>query len=346
MDSFAKFTIGAERPSLLQSFRRQEESDDEDEVEFIRVPSKKEEDAKEMADQKENLTLQMDAIDDNIEKYERMLEKLKKNPNKIISRAKTSLFSEIIQENKERVIQEEAFEGAPVSIDKICEKILQFHESFKEKLMWNIYQNLEWEKVRNAEETERLIELYKKWKTWRELPVSPDEKFVKNEAKIPDMIPLSDARRRYLYVNTNRTLGPSGLAARVNFTESEKKTFMESFGRNFKQFGLISTEKGLEAKTTMDCVAFYYKIKKLERLKRKKKKKHSFIPAKVEKPTNDQFLETEWKQSEFEKLMEAISLHGKNWVRVALHVGNRSIVSCQRAFRVHKRRITVETLNQ
>lgn len=88
---------------------------------------------------------------------------------------------------------------------------------------------------------------------------------IKNVAKIPDMIAVSDGYGPYSYDDTNNIVddpaefysASSGLDL---WTEEERNVFREKYAAHPKQFGLIAQH--LPNKTAAQCVTYYYLHKK------------------------------------------------------------------------------------
>ena len=88
---------------------------------------------------------------------------------------------------------------------------------------------------------------------------------LRNLATIPDMISVTHGKVDYVYDDTNHRVeepaeyyGPhTGIH---DWTEDEKKTFLDKFAEYPKQFGIIASF--LPNKTQAQCVAFYYLHKK------------------------------------------------------------------------------------
>ncbi|KDQ58610.1 hypothetical protein JAAARDRAFT_673701 [Jaapia argillacea MUCL 33604] len=88
---------------------------------------------------------------------------------------------------------------------------------------------------------------------------------MRNAAKIPDMISVTNGQVDYLYDDTNNLVeDPQEFyAPRTGFddwTDEEKQTMLEMFAAHPKQFGIIADH--LPNKTTSQCVAYYYLHKK------------------------------------------------------------------------------------
>lgn len=89
---------------------------------------------------------------------------------------------------------------------------------------------------------------------------------LKNLATIPDMVSVTHGKVDYVYDDTNHLVenpaeyyGPQ--SGTHDWTEEEKKTFLDKFAEYPKQFGVIA--EFLPSKTTRQCVAFYYLHKKM-----------------------------------------------------------------------------------
>ncbi len=88
---------------------------------------------------------------------------------------------------------------------------------------------------------------------------------LRNLATIPDMISVTRGKVDYVYDDTNHRVenpaeyyGPhTGIH---DWTEEEKKVFLDKFAEYPKQFGIIASY--LPNKTQAQCVAFYYLHKK------------------------------------------------------------------------------------
>lgn len=93
----------------------------------------------------------------------------------------------------------------------------------------------------------------------------PNHLALRNLAKIPDMISVSQGEVKYLFDDTNNLVNDpnrfydTSLDADA-WTDAEKEIFMEQFAANPKQFGIIASF--LPSKTASQCVTFYYLNKK------------------------------------------------------------------------------------
>lgn len=93
----------------------------------------------------------------------------------------------------------------------------------------------------------------------------PNHLALRNLAKIPDMISVSQGEVKYLFDDTNNLVDDpirfydTSLDA-DSWTDAEKEIFMEQFAANPKQFGIIASF--LPSKTASQCVTFYYLNKK------------------------------------------------------------------------------------
>ena len=88
---------------------------------------------------------------------------------------------------------------------------------------------------------------------------------IKNVAKIPDMISVTEGSVPYLYDDTNNIIDdPSefyGASSSQDYwTEEERDIFLNEFAAHPKQFGLIAQR--LPNKTAAQCVTYYYLHKK------------------------------------------------------------------------------------
>jgi hypothetical protein len=88
---------------------------------------------------------------------------------------------------------------------------------------------------------------------------------IKNVAKIPDMISVTEGSVPYLFDDTNNIVDdPSefyGASSGQDYwTEEERDVFLNEFAAHPKQFGLIAQR--LPNKTAAQCVTYYYLHKK------------------------------------------------------------------------------------
>lgn len=88
---------------------------------------------------------------------------------------------------------------------------------------------------------------------------------IRNVAKIPDMVSVSEGFVPYLFDDTNNVVDdPSefyGASSGQDYwTEEERDTFLNEFAAHPKQFGLIAQR--LPNKTAAQCVTYYYLHKK------------------------------------------------------------------------------------
>jgi hypothetical protein len=93
----------------------------------------------------------------------------------------------------------------------------------------------------------------------------PNHLSLRNLAKIPDMISVTNGKVDYLFDDTAHLVeNPKEYFAPhtgiEDWTEAEKKTFLQKFGAHPKQFGIIADY--LPNKTAAQCVDFYYLHKK------------------------------------------------------------------------------------
>lgn len=93
----------------------------------------------------------------------------------------------------------------------------------------------------------------------------PNHLSLRNLAKIPDMISVTNGKVDYLFDETAHLVeNPKEYFAPhtgiEDWTEVEKKTFLQKFGAHPKQFGIIADH--LPNKTAAQCVDFYYLHKK------------------------------------------------------------------------------------
>lgn len=94
----------------------------------------------------------------------------------------------------------------------------------------------------------------------------PNHLALRNLAKIPDMISVSEGEVKYLFDDTNNLVDePTRFYDTSSdagaWTDAEKEIFMEQFAANPKQFGIIASF--LPSKTASQCVTFYYLNKKI-----------------------------------------------------------------------------------
>ncbi|KAH0826627.1 hypothetical protein J3R83DRAFT_4992 [Lanmaoa asiatica] len=88
---------------------------------------------------------------------------------------------------------------------------------------------------------------------------------LKNVAKIPDMISVTQGSVPYLFDDTNNIVDDpsefySASSGQDYWTEEERDTFLNEFAAHPKQFGLIAQR--LPNKTSAQCVTYYYLHKK------------------------------------------------------------------------------------
>lgn len=88
---------------------------------------------------------------------------------------------------------------------------------------------------------------------------------IKNVAKIPDMISVTEGSLPYLFDDTNNIVDDpaefyGASSGQDYWTEEERNTFLNEFAAHPKQFGLIA--KRLPNKTAAQCVTYYYLHKK------------------------------------------------------------------------------------
>lgn len=93
----------------------------------------------------------------------------------------------------------------------------------------------------------------------------PNHLSLRNLAKIPDMISVTNGKVDYLFDDTSHLVeNPKEYFAPhtgiEDWTEAEKKTFLQKFGAYPKQFGIIADY--LPNKTAAQCVDYYYLHKK------------------------------------------------------------------------------------
>ncbi|KIM46881.1 hypothetical protein M413DRAFT_264893 [Hebeloma cylindrosporum] len=93
----------------------------------------------------------------------------------------------------------------------------------------------------------------------------PNHLSLRNLAKIPDMISVTNGKVDYLFDDTAHLVeNPKEYFAPHtgidDWTEAEKQTFLQKFGAHPKQFGIIADY--LPNKTAAQCVDFYYLHKK------------------------------------------------------------------------------------
>ena len=93
----------------------------------------------------------------------------------------------------------------------------------------------------------------------------PNHLSLRNLAKIPDMISVTNGKVDYVFDETAHLVeNPKEYFAPhtgiEDWTEAEKKTFLQKFGAHPKQFGIIADY--LPNKTAAQCVDFYYLHKK------------------------------------------------------------------------------------
>jgi len=84
---------------------------------------------------------------------------------------------------------------------------------------------------------------------------------IRNVAKIPDMISVTQGSVQYLFDDTNNILDDPaefyGASSRSDYwTEEERNIFMKEFAAHPKQFGVIAER--LPNKTAAQCVTYYY----------------------------------------------------------------------------------------
>jgi hypothetical protein len=88
---------------------------------------------------------------------------------------------------------------------------------------------------------------------------------IKNVAKIPDMISVTEGSVPYLFDDTNNIVDDpsdfySASSGQDYWTEEERDVFLNEFAAHPKQFGLIAQR--LPNKTAAQCVTYYYLHKK------------------------------------------------------------------------------------
>ena len=91
----------------------------------------------------------------------------------------------------------------------------------------------------------------------------PNHLSLRNLAKIPDMISVTNGKVDYVFDDTTHLVeNPKDYFATgiEDWTEAEKHTFLQKFGAHPKQFGIIADY--LPNKTAAQCVDYYYLHKK------------------------------------------------------------------------------------